>query len=135
MPLQLTAKINREFHGLEGHLGAQRLWPEIEGQHLFSNPELAKRINALVGRACEECQVSNPPRGPYKCPLEHIPVPPRIMSHVAVDLFSIPEVTVNGQIYDIMALCVYRTSGWIVATPHQNKGLTAEKIAKVMFQH
>ena len=34
-----------------------------------------------------------------------------------------------------MALCVDRTSGWIVATPHQTKGLTAKKIAKVIFQH
>ena len=79
--------------------------------------------------------MANPPRGPYKCPLESIPIPSRIMSHVAVDLFMLPEVTVNGQIFDAMALCVDRTSGWIVATPHKNKGLTAEIVAKVMFEH
>jgi len=33
-----------------------------------------------------------------------------------------------------MALCVDRESGWVVATPHLNKGLTAEKVAKEMYK-
>jgi hypothetical protein len=33
-----------------------------------------------------------------------------------------------------LALCVDRLSWWMVATPHLNKGLTAEKVAKEMFR-
>ena len=54
------------------------------------------------------------------------------MDSVAVDLFAMPEVTFQGKVYDTMALAVDRESGWIVATPHLNKGLTADKVAKTM---
>ena len=33
-----------------------------------------------------------------------------------------------------MAVCVDRESGWMVATPHLNKVLMAEKIAKAMYR-
>ena len=56
------------------------------------------------------------------------------MDHVAVDLFAMPEITLEGKTYDTMALCVDRESGWIVATPHLNKGLTAEKVARTMYK-
>ena len=55
------------------------------------------------------------------------------MDSVAIDLFSLPEVTIKGQKFDTIALCVDRESGWMVATPHAAKGLTAEKVARDMF--
>jgi hypothetical protein len=49
------------------------------------------------------------------------------MDSVAIDLFAMPEIKSEGKPYDTMAVCVDRESGWMVATPHLNKGLTAEK--------
>jgi hypothetical protein len=40
-----------------------------------------------------------------------------------------------GNINDMMAVCVDRHSGWIVAVPVQNKGLTGAKVAKVMLKY
>ena len=83
----------------------------------FADPLDARKLNDWIPGACEVCQVANPPRGPYKCPLESTPIPPYLMDSVAVDLFAQPEVTFGGQKFDIMALCVDRESGSIVATP------------------
>jgi len=41
----------------------------------------------------------------------------------------------EGKPYDTLVVCVCRTSGWMVATPHLNKGLTADKVAKSMYRH
>ena len=46
-----------------------------------------------------------------------------------------PVVKVEGQIFDIMAVCVDRLSGWVVAVPGQNKGLTGAKVAKAMLKN
>ena len=56
------------------------------------------------------------------------------MDSVSVDLFAMPEITFEGKPYDTMALVVDRESGWIVATPHLNKGLTADKVAKAVYR-
>jgi hypothetical protein len=57
------------------------------------------------------------------------------MAHVAFDLFQMPDVKVNNQIFNNMAVCVDRLSGWLVSIPEQNKGLTGAKVAKAMLQH
>ena len=84
---------------------------------------------------CEVCQVVNPPKAPYKCHIEPYPIPPYLMDHVAIDCFAMPQVTFEGQTFDTMVVCVDRESGWIVATPHLDKGLTGEKVAKSMYKH
>ena len=56
------------------------------------------------------------------------------MSHVSIDLFRMPPVEFEGQNFDTMIVCVDRHSGWIVAIPTQNKGLTGSKVAKLMLQ-
>ena len=57
------------------------------------------------------------------------------MDSVSVDLFSMPQVKFEGKTYNTIALCVDRESGWIVATPHRNEGLTSDKVAKAMYAH
>ena len=71
--------------------------------------------------------------GPFKAHIRSNPIPPYLMSSVAVDLFSMPEVTYEQHKFDTIALCVDRLSGWITAVPCLNKGLTSEKVAKTMF--
>ena len=39
------------------------------------------------------------------------------MRSVAMDVFAMPEVTVEGEIYDCVILAVVRHSGYIVAVP------------------
>ena len=39
------------------------------------------------------------------------------MRSVAMDVFTMPEVTVEGEIYDCVILAVDRHSGFIVAVP------------------
>ena len=46
-----------------------------------------------------------------------------------------PVVKVECQIFDIMAVCVDRLSGWFVAIPGQNKRLTVAKVAKAILKN
>jgi hypothetical protein len=55
------------------------------------------------------------------------------MVNVAIDLFRMPSVFFKGERFDTMAVCVDRHSGWIVATPHLDKGLTGGKVAEAML--
>ena len=62
------------------------------------------------------------------------------MSSVAIDLFSLPEVIFEGSTFNILAVCVDRHSGWIVAVPVESsspsgKGVTGEQVAKLMLRH
>ena len=67
--------------------------------------------------------------------MKHMPIPPTPMTSVAIDLFHLPPVRWEGTPYDTLAVCVDRHSGWIVAVPCLNKGLTGAKIAKSMLQY
>ena len=56
------------------------------------------------------------------------------MSSVSIDLFQMPAVVWEGVEYDAFAACGDRMSGWIVATPHKLRGLTAAKVANAMYE-
>ena len=55
------------------------------------------------------------------------------MTSVAMDLFHMPPVTWDGEPLDTLAMCVDRNSGWMVAVPCLNKGLTSAKLAKLFI--
>lgn len=50
-----------------------------------------------------------------------------------MDMFKMPEVHFEGDLYDYMFVVVDRHSGWIIAIPTQNRGMTAEKAAKLLY--
>jgi hypothetical protein len=56
------------------------------------------------------------------------------MTSVSIDLFVMPEVEFEGRRLNVIAACVDRHSGWIVATAHHTKGLTAAQVAKTMYE-
>ena len=56
------------------------------------------------------------------------------MTSVSIDIFQMPRVVWEGVEYDAFAACVDRHSGWVVATPHKLRGLTAAKVAKAMYE-
>jgi hypothetical protein len=134
VPMDLIGPVVRAHHGDAGHPGASRLWHQFGRWYHFADPKTAEHITQGIQRACEVCQACDPARAPYRCYLEATPVPPYLMDSVAVDLFMMPEVKHEGHVYDCMVLCVDRQSGWMVATPHRYKGLTAEKVAKTMYR-
>jgi hypothetical protein len=57
------------------------------------------------------------------------------MTSVAIDFFSFPKAKSGGQMYDTIAVCVDRHSGWIVAAPALSQGLTGEGVARLFFSH
>jgi hypothetical protein len=82
---------------------------------------------------CEICQACRPiAKG--KLGIEPILVPPELMASVAIDIFRLPQVQWEGNKYDAVALCVDRLSGWMIAIPGLDKGMTAEWVAKQMFE-
>ena len=134
VPTDLMGPIVRAHHADAGHPGASRLWHQLGRWYRFADAKAAERCTQGIQRACEVCQACDPARAPYRCLLEATPVPPYLMDSVAIDLFAMPEVKHEGQVYDYMALCVDRQSGWIMATPHRYKGLTAATVAKAMYR-
>jgi len=129
-----TGKIIRAHHGFAGHPGASRLWAQMGRWYLFANPGDAQRLTRYIQQTCEVCQATEPVRTPFKCPMESTPVPPYLMDSVSIDFFSLPEVRWEGKVYDTIGVCVDRESGWIVATPLNSVGLTAEKMARTMYR-
>jgi hypothetical protein len=134
IPSALTGEVLRAQHTEAGHPTIEGMWFHMGRMFKFANDDDANRLSGWIHRTCETCQVTDPNRAPFKCPVEFTPVPPYLMNSVAVDLVFMPETTFEGNTYDIMALCVDRESGWIVATPHLNKGLTGEKVAREMYK-
>ena len=68
------------------------------------------------------------------------------MRSVAMDVFAMPEVTVEGETYDCVILAVDRHSGYIVAVPGKKSkkkdkkdkhgvGLQAKTVANAMIRH
>jgi hypothetical protein len=55
------------------------------------------------------------------------------MTNLAIDLFKMPRLSKDKIPYDTLILCVDRNSGWITAVPTLEKGLTGEKVAKLML--
>ena len=56
------------------------------------------------------------------------------MTSVSLDLFKMPMVTEGQEMYNTLVVCVDRHSGWIIALPCLEKGLTGPKIAKMMMK-
>ena len=132
VPWSLQEAIVREYHTFMGHVGFQRLWKAMEIQFKFANREAALKFAKGVMRECESCQACQKP-GDLHGVLEATPIPPAVMSSVALDLFDMPPVEYEGTIFNTMVVCVDRHSGWIVAVPCKKQGLTGAKVAKMML--
>ena len=73
-------------------------------------------------------------------------IPESPMRSVAMDVFAMPEVTVEGETYDCVVAGVDRHSGYIVAVPGKKSkkkdikakhgvGLQAKTVANAMIRH
>ena len=117
-----------------GHVGADRLWYHMEPKFEFPFEDVAKAYTQVVGQQCETCQAAQRSHR-LAGPQEPIPVPPRPMVHVAIDIFAMPEVMdeISKEKFDRLVVCVDRHSGWIIAVPCLDKGLTGRSVALKML--
>ena len=107
-------------------------------RYRFAPKIWVKRLIAEVGKSCEVCHAHNYSNFQVKGPILFAPVCPELGASVCVDLFSMPEVIWRGVLSNCMMVCmmvcVDRLSGWMVVTPHEQKGLTAEVAARAMVE-
>ena len=134
IPMGLTGKVLRAHHSIAGHVGGDKLWQEAGKHYVFAWPNEAYGLAQHMIRLCEVCQACEHPHVSLRLPIQPTPIPPTIMTSVAIDIFQMPKVTWEGVEYDAFAACVDRHSGWVVATPHKLRGLTAAKVAKSMYE-
>ena len=120
-------------HAQTGHPGIRKSVTELSRRYIF--PPLIKLYEEVREhrRKCPVCQACEHPNWSGNSPIDHTPIPPHIMSSVAIDIFSLPTVEWKGQSFDSLLVCVDRHSGWIIARPCTKVGLTAEKAAHLML--
>ena len=75
---------------------------------------------AILDRYCSDCAVCRATKSPNHSTAGnpvYTAIPEAPMRSVAMDVFAMPEVTVEGETYDCVILAVDRHSGYIVAVP------------------
>ena len=132
IPMQVQRALIRDQHAFLGHVGAKKLWAYFEPRFEWADGQDARMFVKKVSSMCFNCQACRPP-GRIKIGIEPTVVPVHLMANVALDFFSLPTAEWEGKRYDMIALCVDRMSGWIVAIPGSNVGMTAKWVATKMF--
>ena len=104
---------------------------------------------AILDRYCSDCAVCRATKSPNHSTAGnpvYTAIPEAPMRSVAMDVFAMPEVTVEGETYDCVILAVDRHSGYIVAVPGKKSkkkdkkdkhgvGLQAKTVANAMSRH
>ena len=104
---------------------------------------------ALLDNYCSNCALCRATKSPNHSTAGnpvYTAIPEAPMRSVAMDVFAMPEVTVEGETYDCVILAVDRHSGYIVAVPgkkskkkdKQDKhgvGLQAKTVTNAMIRH
>jgi hypothetical protein len=134
VPLTFQEIVVQENHEFLGHVGPEKVWKHMVLRYAWADEKTARIFNDSCSKLCVTCQASR--RGEsLKGPIDSTPIPPAPMMSVALDLFKMPLVKYEGVDYNTMAVCVDRHSGWIVAIPSFDKGLTGAKLAKAMLKN
>ena len=126
------------------HPGRDKMQQDLEWRFKFP-----PGYYAILDRYCSDCAVCRATKSPNHSTAGN-PVYTAIlgapMRSVAMDVFAIPEVTVEGETYDCVILAVDRHSGYIVAVPGKKSkkkdkkdkhgvGLQAKTVANAMIRH
>ena len=97
------------------HPGRDKLQKDLESRFLFP-----PGYYAVLNRYCKACAVcratKNPNRSNAGNPV-YTAIPESLMRSISMDFFAMPEVTVEGEVFDCVILAVDRHSGYIVAVP------------------
>ena len=135
VPEEYTREMIRAYHFLNGHIGVEKLIKGLKVRYEFPDPngDSLRNIAQRVKQGCAVCQACDPPNWAGKGKYEMTPIQEAPLISVCVDIFSLPEVDLEGMTYDAAVVCVDRHSGWIIARPTQHKGLTAEKCSHLLL--
>ena len=126
------------------HPGRDKMQRDLEWRFVFP-----PGYYPILNRYCKDCAVCratkslNHSTAGYPV---HTAIPEAPMRSIAMDVFAMPEVTVEGEKYDYIISAVDRRSGYIVAVPgkkskkkdKKNKhgvGLQAKTVAQAMIRH
>ena len=104
----LTGRVQRAHHSIAGHVGGDKLWQEAGKHYVFAWPNEAYGLAQHMIRLCEVCQACEHPHVSLRLPIQPTPIPPTIMTSVAIDMFQMPKVTWEGVEYDAFGLCSLR---------------------------
>ena len=117
-----------------GHIGPDRCWRHVNLRYAWADSKEPQIFKQTCCKFCTTCQASS--RGEtLKGPIEAILIPPAPMTSVVIDLFKMPMVIYEGSQFNTIGVCVDRHSGWLVAVPCLEKGLTGAKLAKEMLKY
>ena len=126
------------------HPGQDKMQQDLEWRFKFP-----PGYYAILDRYCSDCAVCQATKSPSQSTVGnpvYTAIPEAPMRSVAMDVFAMPEVTVEGETYDCVILAVGRHSGYIVAVPGKKSkkkdkkdkhgvGLQAKTVANAMIRH
>ena len=126
------------------HPGRDKMQQDLEWRFKFP-----PGYYAILDKYCSDCAVCRATKSPNHSTAGnpvYTAIPEAPMRSVAMDVFAMPEVTVEGETYDCVILAVDRHSGYIVAVPGKKSkkkdkkdkhgvGLQAKTVANDMIRH
>ena len=126
------------------HPGRDKMQQDLEWRFKFP-----PGYYAILDKYCSDCAVCWATKSPNHSTAGnpvYTAIPESPMRSVAMDVFAMAEVTVEGETYDCVILAVDRHSGYIVAVPGKKSkkkdkkdkhgvGLQAKTIANAMIRH
>ena len=126
------------------HPGRDKMQQDLEWRFKFP-----PGYYAILDRYCSDCAVCRATKSPNHSTAGnpvYTSIPEAPMRSVAMDVFAMPEVTVEGEAYNRVILAVDRHSEYIVAVPGKKSkkkdkkdkhgvGLQAKTVANAMIRH
>ena len=126
------------------HPGRDKMQQDLEWRFKFP-----PGYYAILDKYCSDCAVCRATKSPNHSTAGnpvYTAIPEAPMQSVAMDVFAMPDVTVEGETYDCVILAVDRHSGYIVAAPGKKSkkkdkkdkhgvGLQARTVANAMIRH
>ena len=126
------------------HPGREKMQQDLEWRFKFP-----PGYYAILDKYCSDCAVCQATKSPNHSTAGnpvYTAIPEAPMRSVAMDVFAMPEVTVEGETYNCVILAVDRHSGYIVAVPGKKSkkidkkdrhgvGLQAKTAANAMIRH
>ena len=126
------------------HPGRDKMQQDLEWRFKFP-----QGYYAILDKYCSNCAVCRATKSPNHSKAGnpvYTAIPEAPMRSVAMDVFAMPEVTVEGETYDCVIMAVDRHSGYIVAVPGKKSkkkdkkdkhgvGLQAKTVANAMIRH
>ena len=102
----------------------------------IENPDsvdLWKEVSNVRSR-CRVCQACEAEDVSLQVPERPQPFIDQFWGSFCLDIFDMPEETVEGEKFDCFLLCVDRLTGCMVVRPTRKEGLTGEKAARLLWE-